>query len=188
MIRRLLDLVHLDLLAFNDPGAGLVSHADSCFEDLPSVEMEHPVSAGFVLDDRLGDGNGHVALFRGEALQANRYGVGGLLAVCGDRGHRQIVEAKGRAYRAVGNLVAAPRLARAFSSGDCGAAGTSGIEAVRSAGLWLEIVGGLPAVDRLAGRQAYPRLENRCRLSTLEPGQVARHRAQSPWHLHELRV
>jgi hypothetical protein len=52
----------------------------------------------------------------------------------------------------------------------------SGMEAVRSAGLWLEVADGSLAVDRLPTWQAFPRLERR-RLFTLESGQVARHRA-----------
>ena len=52
-----------------------------------------------------------------------------------------------------------------------------GLAAAREVGLWLEVGDAAAVVDRLPGRQAYPRHLSSQRLFTVKLGQSARHRA-----------
>ncbi|MGC5019639.1 hypothetical protein [Micromonospora sp. DT47] len=54
---------------------------------------------------------------------------------------------------------------------------STGAEAAREAGLWIELADGRAVVDRLPGRAAYPLRRISVQLFTLEPGQVGRYRA-----------
>jgi len=53
----------------------------------------------------------------------------------------------------------------------------SGLQAVRDAGLHVDLSGHCAMIERLAGRAAYPAWRTSYRLFTLQPGQIGRYRA-----------